>query len=138
MANFLPRVCARARTEVFINLVLLIVTVFMFGSLTYQVSRLSFFLNVRSRTRAAQEGLARFLARTGTAPRVEILVPSYREESHVIWQTLMSAALVDYPNHGVVLLLDNPPHPSDRADRDLLLASRAQVELINDLLAPIA
>src|SRR5215831_11018184 len=176
MANFLPRVCARARTEVFINLVLLIVTttafvlffvenylnnrgvltrflpgssterlvynlifaVFMFGSLTYQVSRLSFFSNVRSRTRAAQEGLARFLARRGTAPRVEIVVPSYREESHVIWQTLMSAALVDYPDRGVVLLLDNPPHPSDRADRDLLLASRAQVELINDLLAPIA
>src|SRR5262245_53258410 len=176
MANFLPKVCARARTEVFINLVLLIVTtaafvlffvenylnsrgiltrflpgsatervvynlifaVFMFGSLTYQVSRLSFFLNVRSRTRAAQEGLARFLARKSAAPRVEIVVPSYSEESHVIWQTLMSAALVDYPDRGVVLLLDNPPHPSDRADRDLLLASRAQVELINDLLGPIA
>src|SRR5262249_1836093 len=177
MSNgFLPRVCARARTEIVINLVLFVVTmgaftlffvenylnnrdvltrflpgsgaerivynlifaVFMFGSLTYQVSRLSFFLNVRSRTRAAQEGLARFLARKSAAPRVEIVVPSYREESHVIWQTLMSAALVDYPNRGVVLLLDNPPHPGDRADRDLLLASRAQVELINDLLAPIA
>src|SRR5262245_47171533 len=176
MANFLPKVCARARTEVLINLVLLLVTtaafvlffvenylnsrgiltrflpgsaterlvynlifaVFMFGSLTYQVSRLSFFVNVRSRTRAAQEGLARFLARKSAAPRVEIVVPSYREESHVVWQTLMSAALVDYPNRGVVLLLDNPPHPSDRADRDLLLASRAQVELINDLLAPMA
>jgi len=176
MANFLPRVCARARTEVVINLVLLIVTmaafvlffvenylnsrgvltrflpgsgaervvynlifaVFMFGSFTYQVSRLSFFWNVRARTRAAQEGLARFLTRKSAAPRVEILVPSYREESHVVWQTLMSAALVDYPDRGVVLLLDNPPNPTDRADRDLLLSSRAQVELINDMLAPIA
>src|SRR5215831_13768203 len=176
MSNFLPRVCARARTEIVINLVMFVVTmgafvlffvenylnnrgvltrflpgsgverivynlifaVFMFGSFTYQVSRLSFFWNVRSRTRAARESLARFLSRRSTAPRVEIVVPSYREESHVIWQTLMSAALVDYPDRGVVLLLDNPPHPSDRADRDLLLASRAQVELINDLLAPIA
>jgi cellulose synthase/poly-beta-1,6-N-acetylglucosamine synthase-like glycosyltransferase len=169
-------VCARARTEIVINLAMLIVTmgafvlffvenylnslgvltrflpgsgaerivynlifaVFMFGSFTYQVSRLSFFWSVRARTRAARESLARFLGRKGAVPRVEILVPSYREESHVIWQTLMSAALVDYPDRGVVLLLDNPPNPSDRADRHLLLSSRAQVDLINDMLAPIA
>src|ERR1700757_2802156 len=109
MANFLPRVCARARTEVLINLVLLFVTtaafvlffvenylnnrgvltrflpgsaverivynlifaVFMFGSFTYQVSRLSFFWTVRSPPRAAQETLARFRSRRSTAPRVE-------------------------------------------------------------------
>jgi cellulose synthase (UDP-forming) len=176
MSNFLPRVCARARTEILINLVMFVVTmgafvlffvenyltnrgvltrflpgssverivynlifaVFMFGSFTYQVSRLSFFWNVRSRTRAARESLARFLSRRSTAPRVEIVVPSYREESHVIWQTLMSAALVDYPNRGVVLLLDNPPNPTDRAERELLLSSWAQVDLINDMLGPIA
>jgi len=177
MSNgFLPRVCARARTEIVINLVLFVVTmgaftlffvenylnnrdvltrflpgsgaerivynlifaVFMFGSFTYQVSRLSFFLNVRKRTRAAMESLARFRSRKDAAPRVEIVVPSYREEPHVIWQTLMSAALVDYPNRGVVLLLDNPPNPTSRADRDLLLSSWAQVDLINDMLAPIA
>jgi cellulose synthase (UDP-forming) len=176
MSNFLPRVCARAHTEILINLVMFVVTmgafvlffvenyltnrgvltrflpgsgverivynlifaVFMFGSFTYQVSRLSFFWNVRSRTRAARESLARFLSRRSTAPRVEIVVPSYREESHVIWQTLMSAALVDYPNRGVVLLLDNPPNPTDRAERELLLSSWAQVDLINDMLAPIA
>src|SRR4051812_29338198 len=175
-SGFLPRVCARARTEVVINLVLFVVTmgafalffienylnnrdvltrflpgsgaerivynlifaVFMFGSFTYQVSRLSFFLNVRKRTRAAQESLARFLSRKSAAPPVEIVVPSYREEPHVIWQTLMSAALVDYPNRGVVLLLDNPPNPTSRADRDLLLSSWAQVDLINDMLAPVA
>jgi hypothetical protein len=162
-SGFLPRVCARARTEVIINLVLFVVTmgafalffvenylnnrdvltrflpgsgaerivynlifaIFMFGSFTYQVSRLSFFLNVRKRTRAAQESLARFLSRKTAAPRAEIVVPSYREEPHVIWQTLMSAALVDYPNRGVVLLLDNPPNPTSRADRDLLLSSWA-------------
>jgi len=177
MSNgFLPRVCARARTEVIINLVLFVVTmgafvlffvenylnnrdvltrflpgsgaeriiynlifaVFMFGSFTYQVSRLSFFLNVRKRMRAAIESLERFRSRKTAAPRVEIVVPSYREEPHVIWQTLMSAALVDYPNRGVVLLLDNPPNPTSRADRDLLLSSWAQVDLINDMLAPIS
>ena len=87
MSVFLPKVCARARTEVVVNAVLLIVTmaafvlffvenyingqnvlarfipgtgaervvynlifaVFMFGSFTYQVSRLSFFWNLRKK-----------------------------------------------------------------------------------------
>src|SRR5262245_29435334 len=154
MSYFLPTVCARARTEIVISVVLLVVTmaafvlfffenylnslgvltrfipgssaervvyntlfgIFMFGSFAYQVSRLAFFCRVRAKTRTAQECLDLFLAdRKAATPRVEILVPSYREESHVIWQTLMSAALVEYPDRGVVLLLDNPPEPSERA-----------------------
>jgi cellulose synthase/poly-beta-1,6-N-acetylglucosamine synthase-like glycosyltransferase len=177
MSVFLPKVCARARTEVVISTVLFIVTmtafvlffvenylnsqnvlsrfipgtgtervvynlifaVFMFGSFTYQVSRLSFFSRLRKRVRIAEENLQKFKERgPGAAPRVEILVPSYREEVHVIWQTLMSAALTDYPHRRIVLLLDNPPIPTDREERDVLLASRAQVDLINDMLAPIA
>ncbi|MPZ37381.1 MAG: hypothetical protein GEU95_04835 [Rhizobiales bacterium] len=177
MSVFLPKVCARARTEVVVSSVLvtltmaafilffvenytnsqnvlsrfipgtgaervfynLIFAVFMFGSFTYQASRLSFFWNLRKRARIAQENLQNFKqAGPGAAPAVEILVPSYREEVHVIWQTLMSAALTDYPHRRIVLLLDNPPNPADVAERDLLLASRAQVDLINDMLAPIA
>jgi cellulose synthase/poly-beta-1,6-N-acetylglucosamine synthase-like glycosyltransferase len=117
----------------------LIFAVFMFGSFTYQVSRLSFFLKLRKRVRIAEENLQQFQARgPSAAPSVEIVVPSYREEPHVIWQTLMSAALTDYPHRRIVLLLDNPPNPGDRAERDTLLASRAQVDLVDGMLAPIA
>jgi cellulose synthase/poly-beta-1,6-N-acetylglucosamine synthase-like glycosyltransferase len=117
----------------------LIFAVFMFGSFTYQVSRLSFFLKLRKKVRIAEENLRQFQARgPSVAPNVEIVVPSYREEPHVIWQTLMSAALTDYPHRRIVLLLDNPPNPGDRAERDTLLTSRAQVDLVDGMLAPIA
>jgi cellulose synthase/poly-beta-1,6-N-acetylglucosamine synthase-like glycosyltransferase len=177
MSVFLPKVCARARTEIVVNSVLFVVTmtafvlffaenyinsqsvlsrfipgtgaerivynlifaVFMFGSFTYQISRLAFFWNLRKKVRIATQNLEQFQARDATeVPPVEVIVPSYREEAHVIWQTLMSAALTDYPHRRIVLLLDNPPNPSDRAERNALLASRAQVDLLNDMLAPIA
>src|ERR1700712_4654709 len=67
----------------------LIFAVFMYGSFTYQVSRLAFFWNVRSRVATAHNSLIEFVAsEPAAAPPVEILVPSYKEESHVIWQTL--------------------------------------------------
>src|ERR1700712_5508195 len=82
----------------------LIFAVFMYGSFTYQVSRIAFFWNVRARVASAHNSLIEFMASApAAAPHVEILVPSYKEESHVIWQTLMSAALVDYPNRNIVL-----------------------------------
>ena len=116
----------------------LIFAVFMYGSFAYQVSRLSFFWHLQRRTRDAQVSYKRFSARPkGASPRVEILVPSYNEETHVVWQTLMSAALLDYPDRGVVLLLDNAPFPNDPAQRELLLSTRAQVEAISALFAPI-
>ena len=177
MPPLLPALCARARSEIVINGVLLITTmgsfvlfflqnylnrrgvlaefipgteleiaaynaifvVFMYGSFTYQTSRLSFFMHIRTETQKAEEQYKELEARDSrSVPHVEIIVPSYREESHVIWQTLMSAALVNYPSKGVVLLLDNPPFPTDAAERDLLLSSRAQVEVIESLLAPLS
>ena len=108
----------------------LIFAVFMFGSFTYQVSRLAFFWNLRKKVQIATQNLEQFQGRDASAvPPVEVIVPSYREEAHVIWQTLMSAALTDYPHRRIVLLLDNPPNPTDRAERDALLASWAQVDL---------
>lgn len=59
------------------------------------------------------------------APTVTVLVPSYKEERLVIWQTLMSAALSQYPAKRVVLLIDNPPNPSAADDRLQLEQTRA-------------
>ena len=39
-----------------------------------------------------------------------------RVQPGVITKTLLSAALLDYPAKRVVLLIDNPPDPSDVAD----------------------
>jgi len=59
-----------------------------------------------------------------SAPSLTILVPSYKEEIPVIRQTLLSAALQNYPNKRVVLLLDDPPAPKTRSDRAALWAAR--------------
>ena len=116
-----------------------IFAIFMYAALVYQVCRLAFFWNLKKRAHAASENYKRFaLNAQKAAPRVEVLIPCYREESHVIWQTLMSAALVDYPGRGVVLLIDNPPHSANTRERDLLLSARDQVDIVRDLLSPIA
>ena len=122
--------------RVFYNSIFL---VFMFGSFTYQVSRLAFFWKIRSRVNSTKRDLDRFLADfPASAPHVEIIVPSYKEETSVVWQTLMSAALVDYPDRAIVLLIDNPPDPTDPANSILLIESRRQVARVTDLLAPLA
>jgi cellulose synthase (UDP-forming) len=72
------------------------------------------------------------------APSVTILVPSYCEQISVIWQTIMSAALVDYPGKHIVLLLDNPQHPAGAADQQLLAESRSLTGMVAALFAPIA
>ncbi len=122
--------------RVFYNLIFF---VFMYGSFTYQVSRLAFFWKVRSRVASTRKDLERFSAKgAAAAPHVEIIVPSYKEEVHVIWQTLMSAALLDYPSRGIVLLLDNHPNPASAQERDLLLRSRQQASIIASQLRPLA
>ena len=51
------------------------------------------------------------------AEGITVLVPSYAEEPQVVRATLWSAALQEFPDLKVVLLLDDPPHPSDLGDR---------------------
>ncbi len=67
-------------------------------------------------------------------PSVTLLVPSYREEPSVIRQTLLSAALQEYPGIRTVLLVDDPPTPSDPDAQRLLAASLAAPDEIADLL----
>jgi cellulose synthase/poly-beta-1,6-N-acetylglucosamine synthase-like glycosyltransferase len=53
-----------------------------------------------------------------------MLVPSYKEDEEVVRQTLMSAALVEYPRRNVVLLIDDPPYPIAQDDVARLAAAR--------------
>lgn len=57
-------------------------------------------------------------------PTMTVLVPSYREEVATIRKTLLSAALQEYPYLRVVLLLDDPPHPSNPSHLASLNAAR--------------
>ncbi len=57
-------------------------------------------------------------------PSMTVLVPSYREEVATVRMTLLSALLQEYPAMRVVLLLDDPPHPTDPEHVASLAASR--------------
>lgn len=59
------------------------------------------------------------------APALTVLIPSYKEERFVIWQTMMSAAVSEYPGKRVVLLVDNPPRPTSPEDIEQLAVTRA-------------
>ncbi len=99
-----------------------VVLVLVYGNLVYQVTRLGYFLRQRRHRPPPFEHLA--ACRWEQAPPVVILVPSYKEDLRTIRQTLMSAALQHYPDRRVVLLLDDPPHPTNQKDAEQLVAAR--------------
>ncbi|MDI2098168.1 glycosyltransferase family 2 protein [Ruicaihuangia caeni] len=63
-----------------------------------------------------------------------VLVPSYAEEPEVVRATLWSAALQEYPSMRVMLLLDDPPYPTDPAVAERLDRSRRLAEEIETAL----
>ena len=53
-----------------------------------------------------------------------VLIPSYAEEPDVVRLTMWSAALQEYPDLRVVLLIDDPPTPTDEGVLAKLTATR--------------
>ena len=94
----------------------------VYGNLCYQVARFGRLARPHAHQRFRMDSPVPFIRKS--APAVTVLVPSYKEEIPVIRQTLLSAALQDYPNKRVVLLLDDPPNPKTRHDRKALWAGR--------------
>ena len=94
----------------------------VYGNLCYQVARLGQLTRTHAHQSSWMDSPMPFVRES--APAVTVLVPSYKEEIPVIRQTLLSAALQDYPNKRVVLLLDDPPNPKTRQDQKALWAGR--------------
>lgn len=94
----------------------------VYGNLCYQLARLGQLKRDASFRLAALTPTKPFDPQS--APALTVLVPSYKEELPVIRQTLLSAALQNYPNKRVVLLLDDPAAPKTQSDRAGLWAAR--------------
>ncbi|MHB8381658.1 MAG: glycosyltransferase family 2 protein [Candidatus Binataceae bacterium] len=114
------------------------IALLMYGSLFYQLTRLAYLKRLRTHRPATRDELEKLYDRKDPHS-LAIIIPSYREELNVVRQTLMSAALTEYPGRRVVLLIDDPPSPSDpgharnlaetrRLARDTDLMLRAQAE----------
>ncbi len=115
------------------GLFLAIVSFLIYGGLVYQLARLGHFNRLRQHRRATDDELDRFFH--GPRPAaVTILVPSYKEDPLVVRRTLLSAALQDYPWRRVVLLIDDPTHPSQASDIPLLTAARGLAAEIQETL----
>jgi len=111
-----------------------IVGFLIYGNLIYQLTRIGYLKRIATHTPANPQELEDFLYKQG-APPLAILVPSYKEDVQVITQTLLSAALQEYPHRRVVLLIDDPPSPGNWEESMKLIAARNAPSQIHLLLS---
>jgi cellulose synthase/poly-beta-1,6-N-acetylglucosamine synthase-like glycosyltransferase len=102
---------------------LLLVTLLTASATAYLLARLGHLTRVRAHRRVPRTVIDAFF--DGANPTLTVIVPSYREERRVIRQTLLSSALQEYPSLRVVLLIDDPPDPTDPQHVRLLEDARA-------------
>jgi hypothetical protein len=102
---------------------ILIVYFIIYGNLVYHFSRLGHWRR-QSRHCAASRDEIEAIYDRDRAPSLAVLVPSYKEEERVVRQTLLSAALIEYPTRRVVLLIDDPPNPKSPEDAEQLERTR--------------
>jgi len=114
---------------------ILIANALIYGNLVYQFTRLGYLKRRSDHRPVDREELETIYE--DFAPALTILVPSYKEDSNVVRRTLLSAALQDYPKRRVVLLIDDPPHPTDPSDQASLQSVRELPSAIRALLDPI-
>ena len=88
-----------------------VVTFLTFSALMYLLARQGALLAFRDHERVPRAELDRHFGHNQST--MTVLVPSYAEETSVIRQTAWSAALQEYPSMRVVMLLDDPPFPTD-------------------------
>ncbi len=112
---------------------ILIVYFIIYGNLVYHFSRLGHWHRQASH-RAASRAEIEAIHDSDRAPALAVLVPSYKEEERVVHQTLLSAALMEYPMRRVVLLIDDPPNPKSPEDADQLERMRRLPGKIENLL----
>ncbi|HUC58725.1 MAG TPA: glycosyltransferase family 2 protein [Streptosporangiaceae bacterium] len=131
--DFLNPVYSSTQSRAEAIIYLLIVTMLTASALAYLLSRLGYCYRTRSHHRANRAILDHFF--DDRAPTLTAIIPSYQEEEHVIRNTLLSAALQEYPHKRIVLLIDDPPVPKTRRARDQLLAAQELPGKIEELLA---
>lgn len=112
---------------------LLVVTALTFSALMYLTARQGALKRFRSHRRVPRGLLDAHFTETG-AP-MTVLIPSYAEEPDIVRLTLWSAALQEYPDLRVVLLIDDPPFPTDPDVLAKLEATRALGAEIEERLA---
>lgn len=97
-------------------------------SFVYQLNR---FGASRRKRKTAVDASKLSYPRSDVAPAITILIPSYREERRVLVATILSAALSQYSNRKIVVLVDDPP--GDVASLDSSLSAIDEVKRAVDI-----
>lgn len=111
----------------------LVVTFLTFSALMYLVARQGALQRFSKHIRVPRAILDKHFEKNRSG--ITVLVPSYSEEPEVIRKTLLSAALQEYPDLSVVLLLDDNPNPTQQKAFDRLKATRELAQDIQSLLS---
>jgi cellulose synthase (UDP-forming) len=112
-----------------------LITALVAGSLTYLSARYGCAQRVSTRQPASGAEIDAF--RMTVVPSVTILVPSYKEDPALVWKTLLSAGLQDYPRRSVVLLIDDPPIAATAEDARALGEMRQLADAVERRLAAV-
>lgn len=116
------------------NIIYILFILFLiFGNIIYLFARIGYFKRLDAHRPVTDQGL-RSIYNT-TVPALTFLIPSYKEDERVIRQSLFSAALQEYPDRQVVLLIDDPPNPANSSDLAALMQARKLCEEIQSLLS---
>lgn len=111
----------------------IVMTLLTFSALMYLISRQGALQRFSKHVRPPRAILEKFFDKN--SPFITVLVPSYNEEPEVIYKTLMSAALQEYPSLRVVLLMDDKPFATDPKMNARLEETRAIGRKIKRLLS---
>ncbi len=103
---------------------LLIVTFLVFSASMYLLSRRGALTRFRDHRRVPRALLDEHFSPSSYKHGITVLVPSYVEEISVVEKTLWSAALQEFPDERVILLIDDPPFPKDPKRNAELWATR--------------
>lgn len=104
----------------------------IYGSVIYQITRISHYARHHTQQPASIGQLRMF--HRDDAPKLTILIPAYKEEEEVVLQTILSAALLEYPSKRIVLLIDDPPISRSFEGVKGLERMRALPARVNDML----
>jgi cellulose synthase/poly-beta-1,6-N-acetylglucosamine synthase-like glycosyltransferase len=100
----------------------------LYGNVAHQLASLGHLKHRASCERSSGHESSRFPGTTHVDDEVTgaitVLVPSYKENLHLVRQTLLSVALQEHPHRRVVLLIDDPPFPKNQDDLQALIAAR--------------
>jgi cellulose synthase/poly-beta-1,6-N-acetylglucosamine synthase-like glycosyltransferase len=111
---------------------LVIMSLLACSALAYLTTRLGYYSRTRTHRRASRAELRQPFEQS--PPTLTVLIPSYQEDERVNRMTLLSAALQEYPDLELVLLIDDPPEPRYRRPAEMLAAAERLPREIEALL----